>query len=84
MPALGAVAGPLITLMAAAGITQVLQATNILRLTNPAAGSERLIRLNRLLMEDAYRQEIARSLGGVYPDREIYQPTAEDSQRCFR
>ena len=30
------------------------------------------IRLNRLLLEAAYPKEIARSLGGVYPDREIY------------
>jgi len=41
------------------------------------------IRLNRLLLEEAYPKEIARSLGGVYPDREIYQPTPEDSQKCF-
>jgi thioredoxin-like negative regulator of GroEL len=41
------------------------------------------IRLNRLLLEEAFPKEIARSLGGVYPDREIYQPTPEDSQRCF-
>jgi thioredoxin-like negative regulator of GroEL len=42
------------------------------------------IRLNRLLLEAAYPKEIARSLGGVYPDREIYTPTPEDSQDCFR
>ena len=41
------------------------------------------IRLNRLLLEEAYPREIAKSLGGVYPDREIYQPSPEDSQRCF-
>ncbi len=41
------------------------------------------IRLNRLLLEAAYPKEIAHSLGGVYPDREIYQPSPEDSQRCF-
>jgi len=41
------------------------------------------IRLNRLLLEEAYPKEIAKSLGGVYPDREIYQPTPDDSQRCF-
>ncbi len=41
------------------------------------------IRLNRLLLEAAYPKEIAKSLGGVYPDREIYIPTPEDSQRCF-
>jgi len=42
------------------------------------------IRLNRLLLEAAYPKEIARSLGGVYPDREIYTPTPDDSQQCFQ
>ena len=42
------------------------------------------IRLNRLLLEAAYPKEIAPSLGGVYPDREIYTPTPDDSQRCFQ
>jgi len=41
------------------------------------------VRLNRLLLEAAYPKEIAKSLGGVYPDREIYIATTEDSQRCF-
>ncbi len=41
------------------------------------------IRLNRLLLEAAYPKEIAKSLGGVYPDREMYIATPEDSQRCF-
>jgi len=41
------------------------------------------IRLNRLLLEAAYPKEIAKSLGGVYPDREIYIASPEDSQRCF-
>ncbi|HVM48231.1 MAG TPA: DUF2723 domain-containing protein [Candidatus Acidoferrum sp.] len=42
------------------------------------------IRLNRLLLEAAYPKQIAKSLGGVYPDREIYTPTPDDSQRCFQ
>src|SRR5207302_4919771 len=42
------------------------------------------IRLNRLLLEAAYPKEIARSLGGVYPDREIYSATPDDSQKCFQ
>jgi tetratricopeptide (TPR) repeat protein len=42
------------------------------------------IRLNRLLLEQAYPKLIAKSLGGVYPDREIYTPTLDDSQRCFQ
>jgi len=41
------------------------------------------IRLNRLLLEEAYPGEIAKSLGGVYPDREIYMATPEDSSLCF-
>jgi tetratricopeptide (TPR) repeat protein len=41
------------------------------------------IRLNRLLLEEAYPKEIAKSIGGVYPDREIITPTPEDSQKCF-
>ena len=41
------------------------------------------VRLNRLLLEAAYPREIARSLGGVYPDREIYIPTQPDFSRCF-
>jgi thioredoxin-like negative regulator of GroEL len=42
------------------------------------------VRLNRLLLEAAYPKEIARSLGGIYPDREMYIATPEDSQRCFQ
>jgi tetratricopeptide (TPR) repeat protein len=42
------------------------------------------IRLNRLLLEEAYPGLIAKGQGGVYPDREIYIPTPEDSGRCFQ
>jgi tetratricopeptide (TPR) repeat protein len=42
-----------------------------------------LIRLNRILLEEAYPGLIAKSIGGVYPDREIKTATPEDSQRCF-
>jgi thioredoxin-like negative regulator of GroEL len=41
------------------------------------------IRLNRLLLEAAYPKELARSKGGVYPDREMYIATPDDSQKCF-
>jgi tetratricopeptide (TPR) repeat protein len=41
------------------------------------------IRLNRLLLEAAYPKEIAKSIGGVYPDREISTPTPDDSRLCF-
>ncbi|MCE0499109.1 MAG: DUF2723 domain-containing protein [Methylacidiphilales bacterium] len=46
--------------------------------------SDTRVRLNRLLLEAAYPKEITRSLGGVYPDREMYIATPEDSQRCFQ
>jgi tetratricopeptide (TPR) repeat protein len=42
------------------------------------------IRLNRLLLEAAYPKEIAVSLGGVYPDREIYTPSLDDFRRCYQ
>jgi tetratricopeptide (TPR) repeat protein len=42
-----------------------------------------IIRLNRRLLEEAYPGDIARSLGGVYPDTEIDTPTPDDSQLCF-
>jgi tetratricopeptide (TPR) repeat protein len=48
---------------------------------NPLADTR--IRLNRLLLEAAYPDEIAKSLGGVYPDREIYIPNPRDSQQAF-
>jgi thioredoxin-like negative regulator of GroEL len=48
---------------------------------NPQSHSR--IRLNRLLLEAAFPKEIARSLGGVYPDREMYIATPEDSSHCF-
>jgi Flp pilus assembly protein TadD len=41
------------------------------------------VRLNRLLLEAAYPTQIAKSPGGVYPDREIYIPTPLDFSRAF-
>ena len=41
------------------------------------------VRLNRILLEEAYPKEIAKSLGGVYPDFEILTPTPDDSQKAF-
>jgi tetratricopeptide (TPR) repeat protein len=35
------------------------------------------------LLEAAYPKEIAQSIGGVYPDREIYIASPDDSQKCF-
>ena len=42
------------------------------------------VRLNRLLLEAAYPDLITKTKGGVYPDREMYIATPEDSQRCFQ
>ncbi len=41
------------------------------------------IRLSRLLLEEAYPKVFKKSQGGLYPDREIYTPSNDDSQRCF-
>jgi tetratricopeptide (TPR) repeat protein len=41
------------------------------------------VRLNRLLLEAAYPGLIATSLGGLYPDREIYIPSNQDLSRCY-
>jgi hypothetical protein len=42
------------------------------------------IRLNRLLLEAAYPTEIARSIGGVYPDREIHTPSPAEHSTCYQ
>ncbi len=49
---------------------------------NPQSSTR--IRLNRLLLEAAYPKLLAKSLGGVYPDREMYIATPEDSAVCFQ
>lgn len=41
------------------------------------------IRMNRLLLEEAYPGLFTASPGGLYPDREIITPTVEDASRCF-
>lgn len=48
---------------------------------NPSGNAR--IRLNRLLLEAAFPGLLRSSLDGVYPDREIYIPTSEDSGRAF-
>jgi tetratricopeptide (TPR) repeat protein len=50
--------------------------------SGPARANES-VRLNRVMLETAFPGLIARSLGGVYPDTEIYTPSANDSQECF-
>ena len=42
-----------------------------------------MIRLNRRMLEEAYPGDVARSLGGVYPDTEIATPGPEDAQLCI-
>jgi hypothetical protein len=42
------------------------------------------IRLNRLLLEEAYPDVIAKSAAGLYPDREICTPTLEDQGRAVQ
>lgn len=42
------------------------------------------IRLNRILLEEAFPKEITKSLGGVYPDMEMLTASNDDSQRCFK
>lgn len=42
-----------------------------------------VIRLNRRMLEEAYPGDIARSLGGVYPDTEILTPSRDDAQNCI-
>jgi tetratricopeptide (TPR) repeat protein len=41
------------------------------------------IRLNRLLLEEAYPGLLSASPGGLYPDREIRSATPEDASRSF-
>jgi tetratricopeptide (TPR) repeat protein len=41
-----------------------------------------VIRLNRRMLEEAYPDDIAKSLGGVYPDTEINTPGPDDSRLC--
>jgi tetratricopeptide (TPR) repeat protein len=40
------------------------------------------VRLNRRMLEEAYPGEIARSLGGVYPDTEIHTATYDELVEC--
>jgi tetratricopeptide (TPR) repeat protein len=53
------------------------------QLPSGPARTNQTVRLNRVMLEDAFPQEIAKSLGGVYPDTEIYTPSAADSAECF-
>jgi tetratricopeptide (TPR) repeat protein len=41
------------------------------------------VRLNRRMLEEAYPAFIAKSLGGVYPDTEIQEPSSEDSDQVY-
>jgi tetratricopeptide (TPR) repeat protein len=63
---------------------QIKLSDRTLRFIRENPRSYTLIRLDRILLEEAYPTQIATSLGGVYPDREINTPTPDDSQRCFQ
>jgi tetratricopeptide (TPR) repeat protein len=41
------------------------------------------VRLNRRMLEEAYPQDIAKTLGGVFPDTEIHTASNEDSAASF-
>jgi thioredoxin-like negative regulator of GroEL len=74
-------AGPLHTPERFAGVTLSERTQRFVR-QNPQSHTR--IRLNRLLLEEAYPKELAKSIGGVYPDMEILTATNDDSQRCFK
>jgi tetratricopeptide (TPR) repeat protein len=74
-------AGPLYQAERFAAMTLTPRTQNFIK-QNPQ--SHTLIRLNRQLLEEAYPKEIAKSIGGVYPDMEILTATDEDSRRCFK
>jgi len=56
----------------------------ILRFIKENPQSHTRIRLNRILLEEAYPKEIAKSIGGVYPDMEMITASNDDSARCFK
>jgi tetratricopeptide (TPR) repeat protein len=41
------------------------------------------VRLNRRMLEEAYPNDIVKSLGGVFPDTEIRTASNDDSAQCF-
>ena len=49
---------------------------------NTTAYTNTTVRLNRRMLEEAYPGEIARSLGGVYPDTEIHTATYDELVQC--
>lgn len=54
------------------------------RFLKQSPASHTLIRLNRILLEEAYPDLIRESLGGVYPDLEINTPSPAQSQQSFQ
>ncbi|MFM8360025.1 MAG: hypothetical protein ACKOET_15880, partial [Verrucomicrobiota bacterium] len=56
---------------------------HVRRLAAQAPQGHTRIRLNRLLLEEAYPGLLTRSPGGLYPDREILTPNEADARRCF-
>lgn len=67
----------------ASRFAKVKLSDHVARFAAQAPTGHNRIRLNRLLIEEAYPGLILPSPGGLYPDREIQTPTPEDLRRCF-
>jgi Protein O-mannosyl-transferase TMEM260-like len=63
---------------------QVALTQRTVRFLKQSPGGHTLIRLDRILLEEAYPGLIAQSIGGVYPDLEIHCPSADESQKSFQ
>jgi thioredoxin-like negative regulator of GroEL len=74
-------AGPLYEPARFAGVNLTPRTQRFIK-ENPR--SHTLVRLNRILLEEAFPGQIAKSIGGVYPDMEILTASEEDSRRCFK
>ena len=55
-----------------------------LRFLRQSPASHTIIRLNRILLEEAFPGLIEKSKGGVYPDLEIRTPSQTESETAFR
>ncbi len=58
--------------------------SRLLRFAQQNPTSHNRIRLNRLLLEEAFEGLVAKSLGGLYPDLEVLTPTPDESARSFQ
>jgi tetratricopeptide (TPR) repeat protein len=55
-----------------------------IRFLKESPAGHTLIRLNRILLEEAYAGLIQKSIGGVYPDLEIHTPSPAESEKSFK